>query len=792
MRFTIKSECRRGLRIIEEIPDIGLCRIEGHNGIGKSTALRLLQLCTGFQPYEREHQAWSTLRQQLTAANIVVTDLRGANRIEWAIDTSRWPAAPGFLGDQVGRIKIDGKNSNISDVRELLQVHRLVGHESLIDTMSGPVGDAALAVGNWMSTGGQGWERRAALDHLLAEIQEKAAGYDLASYHGDHRRLKVAELRTIDLDKQLRDSKDRLSLLEEALLTSVQLEEVRGFMPGLEEQLTELNGEIAKVEDSIKGLDEEITHASERTQRDQDAQKEFVRAQKHLEQRESALTKAVAAFSSLAQAAKVDTEASEIESALTGASQRLDNLVAELPHVHATPLVVALLRSLTECLREAEESGISDQVVFAVTSLKDPWTVRTLRTSLEGELAKRVNEPPSMSALQVEAQIVRARDRVGQLSSLAMQSEAVNDLSRKVKQARGRLEKAAAELPEGAAITVRDLLSRRASDEEHIRSLRAREQQVLQARSVLGGGKTEQDLTQQLAALCRNANVDQSRLRSEHDAAQAQMQSLQIETPLAQSETTSLKNALNERVRNIDSVVASLREAKWLPGSLAKLLENPGTGVESQLQILTRLHEAADSARERLGLFVNDVQAIGEALGSLAKQFQGGPRYGEQRWAAQVQGWLASEVNHWFEHPEVRDALFDGGTDVALDLQTMEVSWSVNGQRLGRPLQAFSSGQQALAYTRARLSRLDRTDEHAQNRLIALDEFGAFIAADGMRSLTGYLTDRRKAIPQDQIIVVLPLSEDLRTPISQPSDKVAASRLRQLQDRGYFAEELVR
>jgi len=50
MQFRIDADGRRGLRVIGEIPDLDLCRLEGYNGIGKSAAIRLLELCTGYSP----------------------------------------------------------------------------------------------------------------------------------------------------------------------------------------------------------------------------------------------------------------------------------------------------------------------------------------------------------------------------------------------------------------------------------------------------------------------------------------------------------------------------------------------------------------------------------------------------------------------------------------------------------------------------------------------------------------------------------------------------------------------
>src|SRR6266545_2004084 len=121
----------------------------------------------------------------------------------------------------------------------------------------------------------------------------------------------------------------------------------------------------------------------------------------------------------------------------------------------------------------------------------------------------------------------------------------------------------------------------------------------------------------------------------------------------------------------------------------------------------------------------------------------------------------------------------------------MQVSWMADGERQIRPLTAFSSGEQALAYTRARMARLDMTADSAANRLIVLDEFGAFIAADRMRHLTRYLLDRRKSFPRDQIVVVLPLRDEI-PPDRSSQDSAGAERWGQLEERGYIAERITR
>jgi ATPase subunit of ABC transporter with duplicated ATPase domains len=231
MRFTIRADCLRGLRVIDEIPDIGLCRIEGHNGIGKSTAIRLLQLCTGAQPYEREEMAWRTLREQLVSATVRVTELDSARCLEWHVNPARWPTRPEPLGDDVGSVKIDGVSARAEDVQQILQVYRLVGHETLTDTLAQRVQDAAVTVRRWISQTGPGWRRREQLDHMLADVQDHTNNYDIASFHSDRRRLDEATARLTDHSVRLLSIRERVELLSEALRLFDQLEEVRGQGP---------------------------------------------------------------------------------------------------------------------------------------------------------------------------------------------------------------------------------------------------------------------------------------------------------------------------------------------------------------------------------------------------------------------------------------------------------------------------------------------------------------------------------------------------------------------------------
>jgi hypothetical protein len=114
----------------------------------------------------------------------------------------------------------------------------------------------------------------------------------------------------------------------------------------------------------------------------------------------------------------------------------------------------------------------------------------------------------------------------------------------------------------------------------------------------------------------------------------------------------------------------------------------------------------------------------------------------------------------------------------------MTVLWTNEGVTLERPLSAFSSGEQAFAYTQAQVALLEHDDAAVANRLIVLDEFNAFIDSQRMDDLASYLVDRRSRIPHDQVVVILPLE----TQNTAGATGATVARIRELENRGYFAE----
>lgn len=123
--------------------------------------------------------------------------------------------------------------------------------------------------------------------------------------------------------------------------------------------------------------------------------------------------------------------------------------------------------------------------------------------------------------------------------------------------------------------------------------------------------------------------------------------------------------------------------------------------------------------------------------------------------------WTEAEIGELLSSPELREELFDGAPRVDFDLAGLAVLWeSTDGRRRRRPLEAFSSGEQVFAYTRAKLEQLKGLKENSEASVIILDEFGAFVARDRFSQLMAFVEHQALGHVADQVVVLLPLSTD--------------------------------
>src|SRR5260370_13585535 len=139
MRFVIEApQLRRGLKVIPEIPDFEICRLEGQNGIGKTLAVHLLELATGQQPFARHPAAWESLLTGLGQVVIHIEKIPNHSDIVVRLDPDLWnPASPVDPSVTLGKAESDGRPLSLVDVGQIVRVIRISGDETLEDAVRG-------------------------------------------------------------------------------------------------------------------------------------------------------------------------------------------------------------------------------------------------------------------------------------------------------------------------------------------------------------------------------------------------------------------------------------------------------------------------------------------------------------------------------------------------------------------------------------------------------------------------------------------------------------------------------
>jgi hypothetical protein len=159
----------------------------------------------------------------------------------------------------------------------------------------------------------------------------------------------------------------------------------------------------------------------------------------------------------------------------------------------------------------------------------------------------------------------------------------------------------------------------------------------------------------------------------------------------------------------------------------------------------------------------------------------------EALWSA-----LETRVRSRLDSPTIRRFLFGGNELTAVDLRAKTISWSADGRAEERPFEAFSTGEQAFAFTQARILSLPPLPAK-KDRLLVLDEFGAFIAADRADALAEFLVSDEVHERASTVLVVLPQQVDYGAQLEFVTGELKQryeARVRELADHGYFTEPL--
>ncbi len=765
MRVHIEAELPGPLAILSDLPDASLAILEGLNGIGKTLTIRLLQLCTGTLPYPKGDPSWKSLQEGLGTFEVTVSDLRDASRIEWRANSRAWLDADVTDFPTFERVAIDGHEASIEDVRRLLVVHRIAGDEGLVETFAQQAEVAAETIRRWgrLHTAEHNTPL-AALEAILGDAIHALGDWtpgrfdDVQRAASDartaHRDAEVAQRRALE-------ERDGVLRLREAQRA---LEQTQTMLPDLAERVVAVDRAIEQLNRERESLQREITIVAGRVGAAAPVLTELRNARRTLQRNQERLADSLAIAATIAAELRIAPTGEAVNELMAGLERRRRELREEQLALDTAPIMRQLLADLTTELGGAEERGLGQQIAIDDPETDTQLTVTETRAGMALRRTYLEGQPPPPEARRVSdemAQVERLLKRGEAITAALSEAERRRRL---VSENEERVDRAVAATDPSTVAELQNLERQHREKDAALLALATDRAAVRQQLGALGGGETPEELEHRLRDGADALGIQLDRLdeaigAADRTAAEAQT-SLGSATAERDATTRELARATADIRRAVENV-RSANDLEWLRRALpAGAVPAGELSVDGGVAVLEAVREQVSATTERLGLHRTQIAAIESALSGVARHLRGQPP-GALEYVSQLQAWLGHRFSDWFNSEGVRTELLpEAEGPIAVDVAQRTVTWFEAGVPRARPLQAFSSGEQAFAYTRARLAVLDEQQPRPANRLIVLDEFGAFIAHDRLAGLLAYIRDRAARHPEDQVLVILPLNRN--------------------------------
>jgi hypothetical protein len=783
MRFEIDAEPSPGLHVIPLIPDIPMCRIEGRNGIGKTLAIRLLQLCTGDQPYATMPAAWLTLKEHLGEVIIRASALRGGESIEWRLDPDRWPAEPSALdASTLGDVMIDGAPATLSEVRSLLRVLRIAGDETLPETIAYRISEDAALV---RRAHGDITRRIETLDQRLDALNSDLTRLNverLASARSDLRTLNSDLIR---LQSEHDEATKRTSLLGQAQRLQNTVATIRRDAPDLRAEIRRLDEELQAARSRRKQLEAEADTLRPRQEQRHRLARRYEEQQKVVNRRMGNYERTTARAMRLAAQLDVDLDRSAVAAAAAEDRRELTQVTQERSELDATPVVEQVARDVATPLSRAVDRGLGQHEIAEMELGR--ITISQLYDGVERRQQSLAALPMPAAARRLDERIKILHDRLEKSEQLMGLLRRADTNRQSLKDAEESLHRIAEELS-GADTERYKVVADQLSEARNVEvELNYRRTEAVRHLGQLGEGKTLEDTIEALSVALKDAGMEAGELDAELSRANERVASIQEGIRQTTARVQAAKATVLDQLAGLRLAINLFEHGadyQWLRRTVGAYLPSGSLPEDENLRRVARLQHGADAVRERISSLGDQVLAVSYALDELASVVAGRAVPSGARFVPQLRSYYEGLLTKEFDSREISNALFDDGTFERLNLSNLSVIWRDTTRRTHtRPLEAFSSGQRAFAYTLARLVSSDPVQ--AANRVLALDEFGAHVAHDRLAQLIQILETRILGVTAEQVIVILPLSQDYIR-LGEGVDGV--DRSRQVAEYGYFAD----
>lgn len=766
MRIRIDADPVGSLSILPELPDARLAMLEGLNGIGKTLAIRLLMLCTGVMPYVQGSPAWASLCRGLGSFTVTVTGLTEVEEIQWVGDSRNWQMGP-VLNGTTGNffeITIDGRPATVDEVREHFIVTRLGGEEGLIETFAARSDKLKDVVARWQRRYADQQEGPLRLlEDAVAASEELLGGWSRDRVVELSARVEDARKELISAGKLTDEAQQNYEARVLAAKLSQQLREIREQAPDLREELNKVDSEISEIREEIERLRVRVSALSRQSAIAQPMLKELTNARRTVQTRRRQLAEQTERAAVIASKLDVSTEQNAANAKLAEIRQELSRLQAQRNELDAAPQVRNLIERTVPLLTQAEGQGLGDQLVIENTESPLELTILQTRIGMQNRHGSLEGQPPPPETREVDEQIRLATTLMSLATTLLSALRDRENSRELVARNEDRVNKALAAINPNAIDEMQKLGTLRLEAEERLVEWAAQRAVLAQQLGNIGEGNTETSLASQLESSLQELGLSEDELGPAVAEAEASLNLARVKLNQVQD---GQKDATREfalaraDIRRSSEALDSDPHLAWVRQYGLNTAELKKPDPVEQATAIGLVRGKVEAVKDRLGFLRGQLAALEAALNSISGELRG-DNPSAIEYVEELQSWLSRHFSNFFNTGKFRQELFPQAEgNISVDLMGRDVSWLEKDVVQRRPLEAFSSGEQAFAYTRARLEALDDEEVQVENRLIALDEFGAFIAHDRLTELLSYLKDRAVSHPRDQILVMLPLGRD--------------------------------
>jgi len=769
MRFQFDVVGNASIRVIPEIPNYRLCRLEGLNGIGKTLAVRLLEVATGQQPYAAMPNAWRSLKA-IERCVITVTGLDSAEALVIELSPGDWNDDPGNPG-QLGRATLGGRQIPFESLPSVLSVVRIAGDQTLAAQIVQRIeADAALVDG----IGRRVEDRLRDVETVGSRLLELTRPFS----RGRQQELIAGAERA---GRMRNDTQAEVTAAASRTRALSQIGELEAARSRLAMEGPRLEEEVAGADSNIQSLDLERVELAKR--RDEllpaaQAAEGFLRTIRRLtglrERQAEAASNSWEQVQNDARELGIEPQTGPIALRISETQGKILELSERRQSFAVLPELDALLRRVEEALDEAARDLPDGEIVLSVGGAR--LSIADVRNGVRARREELTSLQAFAALSEVDAELADLRSHRQKLSRLgALLAE-----SRRIRDRLARTDERLKEAYEAARQDVSEQYSNVIRQLERVEQTRlALVETRATLRYSLGLLQIHGSATQIDSDVAR-AKAEAGVLGETGQALAEANTELEVARAAAAGAEENAKNAtsaLSQYRRQLHESIDVLRA----DGPFKVVIDRAGIELptedspeeafldvfEQLAQALQRLQQATDAVALQNAALKGNL----DTLSSLVAH--GDAEVGEP--IARLSTYYEAIVGDLLSRPEMQHALFDQGTFESVSLLSGELSWHTGkGEPRRRPFEAFSSGESAFAYVLA--SALSRTAPAARNRVLVLDEFGAFIEAGKMQDLIGFLSkDVLGARRADQVVVILPLRE--------PRSSA------QLDGRGYFAVE---